>query len=152
MPRLKLEISGSYPFSTEIPVRVSDLNYGAHVGNDALLSILHEARLRYLRSMGYENELNISGAGLIMTDVAVTYRSEGFLGDVLKIEVGIADVTRVGFDFVYRVFNQTRDQEMALAKTAMAAFDVEKRKVQNLPEPFRRKIPASLTCEVRSNG
>ena len=46
MARVKLELPAQFNFRTNIPIRIQDLNYGNHVGNDAILSIMHEARLR----------------------------------------------------------------------------------------------------------
>jgi hypothetical protein len=44
-----------------------DINYGGHLGNDAVLSLVHEARVRFLKQQGY-TENNIEGAGIIMAD------------------------------------------------------------------------------------
>jgi hypothetical protein len=41
MPRIKIPQLSHYPFSVDIPVRISDLNYADHVGNDSFLSIMH---------------------------------------------------------------------------------------------------------------
>ena len=49
MPRVKVALPATFPFRTEIPVRITDLNYGGHLGNDALLGLLHEARVHFLR-------------------------------------------------------------------------------------------------------
>ena len=62
MNRLKINLPEIFLFSTTILIRVTDLNYGAHVGNDTVLSIIQEARQQYLLSKGYE-ELNIDGLG-----------------------------------------------------------------------------------------
>src|SRR5512137_1805185 len=52
MPRVKLEEHARYPFSTELEVRVADLNYGAHLGYERLLSLAHQARVRMLDRLG----------------------------------------------------------------------------------------------------
>ncbi len=44
-------------FSATLEVRISDINYGNHLGHDSLVSLLHEARVRFLRHLGY-TELN----------------------------------------------------------------------------------------------
>ncbi len=44
MPRVELELPERFQFVTEIPLRITDINYGGHLGNDALLSLLHEAQ------------------------------------------------------------------------------------------------------------
>lgn len=70
MAKIKIELPNRFSFSTLIPVRITDINYGGHVGNDTVLSILHEARVQFLNHFGYQ-ELNESGVGLIMKDVAI---------------------------------------------------------------------------------
>ena len=75
MNRIKINLPEIFSFSTTILIRVTDLNYGAHVGNDTVLSIIQEARQQYLLSKGYE-ELNIDGLGLIMADAMVEYKKE----------------------------------------------------------------------------
>lgn len=47
-----IEIPGRFQFSTDIRVRISDINYGMHVGHDSFLTITHEARVRFLKSLG----------------------------------------------------------------------------------------------------
>jgi acyl-CoA thioester hydrolase len=91
MPRIRIDLPAAFPFSTDIPVRITDVNYGGHLGNDALLSLLHEARVLYLHTFGW-TEKDIAGAAIIMTDAAVVYRSEAFQGDLLRIEVAVTDI------------------------------------------------------------
>ena len=45
MSRIKIPLPEKKDFSTEIKLRISDINYGGHMGNDAVLTIVHEARL-----------------------------------------------------------------------------------------------------------
>ena len=76
MPRVKVALPDTFSFSMEVPVRITDLNYGGHLGNDALLGILHEARVHFLRTMGLPNDYDAdTKLGLIMVDVAVEYKS-----------------------------------------------------------------------------
>ncbi|EJF11779.1 thioesterase family protein [Pontibacter sp. BAB1700] len=106
MPRIKVAIPEHVSFEATIPVRITDLNYGAHLGNDALLSILHEARLQLLRHFGY-TELDMGGASLIMADVAIEYKGEGFYGDVLTLRLAFDDVHKYGFDITYMCSTKT---------------------------------------------
>ncbi len=80
MSRIKIICPNHFVFSTSIPVHITDLNYGAHVGNDNVLSFLHEARVRYLQSIGY-TEFNMEGIGLIMADAALIFKNEMYYGD-----------------------------------------------------------------------
>lgn len=123
-----------YAFSTQISVRIYDVNYGNHLGNDAIVSIMQEARLQFLKSIGC-SELDLFGASLIQADTAVVYKSEGFYGDVLSIEVQPNEFTKAGFDLYYRMTNQ-HQKLVANAKTGMVCFDYNARKIVAVPEKF----------------
>src|SRR5207248_10309352 len=100
MARIKVELPEHFSFSATIPVRITDLNYGNHVGNDTILSMIHEARVQFLKQFGYE-ELNMAGAGLIMSDVAIEFKSELFYGDTVTVSVATGDFSKVSFDMYY---------------------------------------------------
>ena len=136
MTRLTIELPSQFLFRTDIPVRISDVNYGGHLGNDAILSMAHEARIQFLKEFGF-SELDIDGAGLIMTDAAIVYRSEAFHGEVLTVELGVNDLQSAGFDLVYRIFGKTDAREVALVKTGLVFFNYTTKKVVRMPEKFR---------------
>lgn len=139
MARLELALPESYFFSTTIKVRVTDLNYGNHLANQALLGMAHEARVQWLASLGF-TELNFAGAGLIMADSAIVYKSEGFYGDALLFELGVNDIHKLGFDLYYKVSNQSTGKLVAEIKTGILTFDYEARKLKALPEAARTKL------------
>ena len=140
MPRVKVALPDSFSFATEIPVRSTDLNYGGHLGNDALLGLLHEARVQFLRSLGLANDYDpASKLGLIMVDAAVEYKGEAFHGDVLHIKMAATDASKYGFDVVYHVHNQD-GKEVARAKTGMLCFDYNSRKLRLLPEALAARL------------
>ena len=139
MSRIKIELPEKFIFTTEILIRITDINYGGHLGNDSLLSIIHEARLRLLKHLGY-SESNVEGVGIIMIDSAIQYKSEGFYGDELIVEVAVTDFTGIGCDFVYMVTNKNSEKEIAVAKTGIVFFNYEKRKTTPVPVEFKKKI------------
>lgn len=139
MPRIKIDLSDKFIFKTEIQIRITDINYGGHLGNDSLLSIIHEARVRFLNHIGY-SESNVDGSGIIMIDSAIQYKSEGFYGDELSIEIAVKDFTGIGCDIVYRITNKNTLKEIALAKTGIVFFDYKKRKTSPVPIEFKKKI------------
>lgn len=135
MARVKLNLPTKFLFSTEITVRITDINYGGHLGNDALLSLIHEARVRFLKSHGY-TEADIEGVGLIMTDAALIYKKEVFYDTRLVFEIALSDWSRVGCDFVFRITEKESGQEVAYAKTGVVFFDYERKKVVPVPRGF----------------
>ena len=100
--------------------------------------MLHEARLRFLQHHGY-SELELAGKSLIMADVAIEYKGEGFHGDLLTIQVAAQDFNKYGFDIVYQVTNQ-ENRLISLAKTGMLCFSYNIRKVTSLPAEVQEKL------------
>ena len=139
MGRIKLQLPETFLFSTEIPIRITDLNYGGHLGNDSVLSIVHEARVRFLEKMGY-SELDIEGCGIIMVDSLINYKSEGFYGDRLNVEVTVEKIKTIECDFFYRLSNLETKKEIARVKTGILFFDYEKRRGLEIPKKFCEKI------------
>jgi acyl-CoA thioesterase FadM len=137
MPRLQLTPRSAYPFCTGLVVRVTDLNYGGHLGNDRILALLQEARVAFLAEHGW-SEIDCAGKGLIMTDAAIQYRGEAFAGDRLQIEVAVAEAARTGFRFFYRITRHGDQALIAVAETGMACFDYRRRRVAALPDEVRR--------------
>lgn len=132
MARASINLPAHFPFATEIQVRVTDLNYGNHLGNDALLGLLHEARVQFYKSYGY-SEINLEGFGTIMTDCVLLFKGEAFLGDVLKIEVAVGEFNKYGFDVFYKVTEKHSVKWIAQAKTGICCFDYVTRKLVSLP-------------------
>lgn len=139
MARIKLDMPENYLFSTEMVVRISDINYGGHLGNDAVLSLIHEARVRFLRQYGY-TEMDVEGCGIIMTDSAIVYKAEGFYGERVQIDVTVGDFNKYGCDIYYLLSNKETAVEIAHAKTGIVFFDYDVRKVVTVPEPFRSNL------------
>jgi YbgC/YbaW family acyl-CoA thioester hydrolase len=141
MGRVQLDLPSAYLFSTDIQVRVSDLNYGNHVGNDAILSLMHEARIQYYRQLGFKDELSFEGPiGQIIADAVIVYKSESFLGDILTVKIAAADFTKYGFDMLYVITNKQTGKEVARGKTGIVCFDYEKRKVASIPQILLDKV------------
>ena len=140
MARVKVALPDTFSFTTEILVRITDLNYGGHVGNDAMLGLLHEARVHFLRSIGVPNDYDaITKLGLIMVDVAVEYKGEAFHGDVLRVQMAGTDRSKYGFDVVYHVHNQA-GKEIVRAKTGMLCFDYNMHKLRLLPAELAARL------------
>ena len=141
MARLHINLPGKFLFSTDIAVRVSDLNYGGHVGNDTMLTLLQEARIQFYRSLGFKDETTFEGrVGQIIIDAAVQYKAESFLGDVLEIQIAAEDFTKFGFDLLYHVKNKATGQEVARGKTGIVCFDYSRKKVVRIPELLSTKL------------
>jgi len=136
MSRIKLKPLSHYPFSTEIKVRITDLNYGGHLGNDSLLSLIHEARVAFLNEHGF-SELNCGGVATTMIDAALVYQGQAFAGDVLKFDAAAGEAGRSGIRFFFRVTRASDGEPIALAETGLVCFDYKAQKILPLPEEVK---------------
>jgi len=135
MARIKLDLPSKFIFSTQIVVRVRDLNYGNHLSNDMYLSYMHEARIQFFASMGF-TEMNLAGASVIMGDTAIVFKQECFYNDALEINVTVGDIGMRSFDIYYQ-FLKVRDGSLVCeAKTGMVCFNYDTRKTENVPNDF----------------
>ena len=144
MPRIKIDLPESFSFSTEIPIYIGHINYGNHLDNAQLISLVSEARVRYFKSLGY-TELNVEGVGIVVADVAAQYRSEAFHGETLVIEMGANDFNKYGCDLVWRLSDKASGREVARGKQGIVFIDVAEKKVASVPEAFQARLAARGT-------
>jgi len=145
MARVKIDLPDNFSFTTLIPVRITDINYGGHVGNDAILSLIHEARIQFLKQWDY-SELDFGGVGLIMSDAGIEFRSELFYGETAIISVACSGFSRVSFEIYYKLekipLNMTDEKRImvAAAKTGMVCYDYPNKRITVVPEEARKKL------------
>lgn len=139
MPRIKIDLPERFSFTTEIPIYINHINYGNHLDNSALLSLVSEARVRFFKAFGY-TELNVEGCGIIVADVAVQYKSEAFHGEVLVFVMAANDFNKYGCDLVWRISDQASGREVARGKTGIMFFDYTARKAALVPPAFVAKV------------
>ena len=134
MERISIQLPQNFYFTSTIQIRITDLNYGGHVGNDSFLSIIHEARVRYLQYHGY-SELDVEGATLIMSDVAIEFKKELHYGDEVIVSVEANGFDKYGFDLFYLLEIVKNEEKMcvAKAKTGMLCFNYQSKKIATLP-------------------
>lgn len=121
-------------------VRIGDINYGGHMGNDKALLLFQDARIRFLESLHFSEKHIGDQAGIIMSEAHVFFRKEVFLHDVLTADVSVSAVTTSSFTLSYQVRRLADDEEVLHGTTRLIAYDYDKRKVARLPEEFLRAI------------
>lgn len=141
MARLTLEFpEDQYCYSTHLTVRVTDINGANHLGNDSMISMISEARARFLFEFGIR-ESDGNGVGIIVTDLATTYRAEAHARDQLLFEVGVMDFNKYGGDITFRITRPADGTLVAMAKSGFVFFDYRQSKVVQMPQEFGAKFP-----------
>jgi acyl-CoA thioester hydrolase len=140
MARVEIDLPENYAFTTNIPIRLGDINRGNHLGHVALLSIIEEARAQFLTSRGYADLNNTKAVSYLIVDLAISYKKQAFYGQLLKIEIAAADFRNRSFDFLYRISDSNSNTEIARAKTGHALFDFQTQKVVAVSQDFKNKF------------
>jgi acyl-CoA thioesterase FadM len=140
MARLQLSFpEDQYCYTTLLTVRVTDINAANHLGNDSMISMISEARARFLFEYGVA-ETERDGTGIIVTDLATMYRAEAHARDQLLFEIGVMDFNKYGGDVIFRVTRPKDKCTIALAKQGFVFFNYKTSQVVGMPDDFRNKF------------
>ena len=135
MPQVKLSERDTYEFQYSLQVRPQDVNYGGHLGNDNLITLVGAARAYLFHSLGLsELDLGEPRTGIIITDMVVNYKAEAFMFDELIIETRIDEVVQKGFRMFHRVRRDTK--LIALVETGFVTYNYATKKTAPVPAAF----------------
>ena len=135
MPRVTLKEQKSYEFSHPLTVRVTDINYAGHLGNEALLGLIHEARASFMRALNFNTLLDKNrSVGLIIADLAVNFKAEVFAHEKIIIDSQIDELSKKSLRLFHRI--RKGEQLVALVETGLVAYAYQERKVTVLPDEF----------------
>jgi len=137
--RVKLKIPDFFHFETLLTIRVSDLNYGGHLGNDSFLTLAHESRVQFFKSMNM-TERNFFGSSLIMADSIVIYKSQGFLGNEVSIKISITNCSSHGFQLFYLFHKKKDGLDLAHIQTSMVFYDYKEGKIVPFSQLFKNYL------------
>lgn len=141
MDRVKVNLPDVFSFAAKIAIRITDLSYGGHAGNDTFLSLLQEARQQFLNKYGY-GELSFVGYSLMLADAVIEYKRELKYGDIVEIFVVANGFDKYGFDLYYKmeIISGTKTVLACKAKTGMLCYDAENRKLKSLPAGVKEQL------------
>ena len=136
MSRVVIDLPEKIHFETILKLRIYDMNYGGHLGNDSVLSVMHEARVQFLSSLNL-SEKDFYGHGLLMVDSAILYKKQGFYGDSIQIKMSISELSKYGFEITYLIINTISEQEITRAKTGLVCYNYNLNELYFLPNQFK---------------
>jgi len=119
---------------TKFEIRVGDINYGGHMGNDKALLLFHDARIRFLKTIGCTEKDIGNGTGIIMTEAHVYFLKEIFLHDILSASVSVSDVSTAAFAVNYSFTRESDGKEVLKGSTKILAYDYQRQKVARIPD------------------
>lgn len=96
-------LRSSYPFSYTVPVRYGDLDTQGHVNNVAMVSLLEDARSRFLIEIGIStirrggSTVTIGGGQLVTAAAHYEYLAQAFYPGMVEVHCATLDVRRSSF-------------------------------------------------------
>jgi len=121
-------------------IRISDINYGGHMGNDRALSLFQDARLDYLDKFGLSEKDIGDGNGIILTQAHIDFKREVFLNDELNATVRIDNLRSRSFEMHYEFMRESDKKVVFQGLTVFVCYDYKNRKPVALPENFSQKF------------
>jgi len=128
-------VENHYPFSVEISVRITDINYGGHLGHMAVVGIFHQARLLFLNEYNID-EMNVEGNGVILLNSSYAFKNQAFLNDQLIVRVGIGTYSKTRFNFLYQASDKETGKLIVSGQEETTFFNYIKGKLSKIPKSF----------------
>ncbi|MCA1770129.1 MAG: acyl-CoA thioesterase [Halomonas sp.] len=123
MERVRLEFpEADIVHRHPLTVRVTDMNYGRHLGHDTLVSLLHEARIQAFGALGL-TEWDMGGYPSVVADLAVQYQSEARWPDALVVETAIQTSAGRAITVYHRVCHAEGGRPVATARLNVMLID-----------------------------
>lgn len=118
-------------FQIEIPVRISDINYGGHLGHTELIKITHHARVKFFADNSLQ-EQDLNGAGIIVKSIQATYKAESFFDELLHISIYLQKIDKASCEFRYEI-SKKDNQEVATVLETVLFMNYATRRIVRVP-------------------
>jgi acyl-CoA thioesterase FadM len=143
MDNHQLQYPDNTLFSHDVTVRFGDLSLAAHLGFDHLVTMIHDAVANFMHSVGLDMTDVEQKSRIIVVDFSIQYLSEAFRNDRLRIDMAVGEIRNKGFALHFKVFNKTREREVATAKIGLVFFDYSSRSAVAIPREMLERIGAN---------
>jgi acyl-CoA thioester hydrolase len=141
MSRVILREQDEYEFTYKLGAQIGHLNYAGHIGHDAIIAMVWEARVHLFRSLGLtELDLGDNETGIIMTDLAINFKEEAFLFEEVTVESHVGEVGERRFRLFHRISREGR--LIALMETGFSTYNYNLRRAVPVPHSFLTALRA----------
>ncbi|MEA2120441.1 thioesterase family protein [Halovibrio sp. HP20-50] len=140
MERVKLDFPAEAIIHRHpLTVRVTDMNYGRHLGHDALVSLLHEARIQAFAALDLP-EWDMHGYPSVVADLAVQYLNEARWPDALVIETAVPTPQGKALTIYQRIYKSESQQWVATARVNQLLIDLATGRPVDVPERVKQAL------------
>jgi acyl-CoA thioester hydrolase len=129
-----------YRFSITLEVRWRDVDALDHVNNAVYFNYLEQARLHYMRELGFLPP-NSTDVGVIIAEATCQFKSPLKLGEQVTIRARVSEFRRSSFIFEYRIEGED-GRLAATAQTVQVCYDYEDQHPSPIPDEWREAFVA----------
>lgn len=134
------ERSPSFPFRTEVRVRLPETDAMGIVFHGNYFTYLEVGRVDYLRNLGLSEGIRpIKDFENVVASAHVDFSSPARLDDPLTIDVRMKEIRNSSFTFEFEIRHRQRNQLVARGYTTHVAID-ENFAAMRVPDDFRKII------------
>ncbi len=120
-----------------IKPRITDINYGGHLGHIELVNLLHEVRAQFLKTHGL-TELEVNGHVLMMRQLKIDYINQAYWDNELKVHLSV-ESAGAKLMFKYTIHNLSLNNLNSEAEALMVLVNKNTQKPVK-PNSFFEKI------------
>lgn len=129
-----------FRFSTILEVRWRDVDALGHVNNAVYFNYLEQARLHYMRELGFLPP-NSTQVGVIIAEASCRFKSPLKLGEQVTIRARVSELRRSSFIFEYRIEGED-GRLAATAQTVQVCYDYESQRPDPISDEWREALTA----------
>ncbi|MEO6596718.1 MAG: thioesterase family protein [Planctomycetota bacterium] len=135
-----MSTDGSFPFHTEVRVRLPETDAMGIVFHGNFFTYLEVGRVDYLRNLGLaDSRRPIKDFENVVVSAHLDFKSPAHLDEVLTIDVRMQEIKTTSFRFDFRIRHRQENRVVAVGYTTHCAID-EQFQPTPVPEPFRAVI------------
>lgn len=133
----------SFPFSTEVRVRLPETDAFGIVFHGYFFTYFDVARMDYLRNLDALDFISPRlGRASAIVHSSADFRSPARFDDVLVVSARISTLGRSSFTFLFEVRHKRENRLVAEGKSVHVVLDEKTWRPAPLPEDFRRIVSA----------
>jgi len=134
MQKVKIDFPERVLYATQRVIKEEDINYAQHMANERILIWANELRSEFLRSIGWDELDKVSFPGVIAANHTIAYLAEGFLGEEIRVEVAVDNVSECSFDLLIRLTKIVSGKKMIMLRTGIVCYDYHQREITGVPQ------------------
>ncbi|MEZ6194832.1 MAG: thioesterase family protein [Planctomycetota bacterium] len=132
----------SFPFRTEVRVRLPETDAMGIVFHGNYFTYLEVGRVDYLRNLGLSEGIRpIKEFDNVVAAAHLDFKSPARLDDPLTIDVRVREIGGASFTFEFQIRHRQQNRLVAVGYTTHVAID-ESFRPMRVPDDFRRIIGA----------